>query len=57
MLNQAAARRLREEDFLVRFVSLDLDDYMEWLAGQNLHDSSASRERFAAAIADWEMNT
>ncbi len=55
MVNQATARRLREEGFVVRFVSLDLDDYMEWLARENLHDCSTAREQFAAAVADWEM--
>jgi hypothetical protein len=54
-VNEATARRLRHEGFLVRFVSLDLNDYMEWLARENLHESSEARERFAAAIADWEM--
>jgi len=54
-VNEATARRLRHEGFLVRFVSLDLNDYMEWLARENLQDSSRAQERFAAAIADWEM--
>jgi hypothetical protein len=55
MVNDATARKLRDEGFLVRIVNLDLDDYMEWLAQENLHDSSAARARFAAAIADREM--
>ena len=54
-VNDATARRLRHEGFFVRFVSLDLNDYMEWLARENLQDSSRARERFAAAVADWEM--
>jgi hypothetical protein len=36
-------------------VNLDLDDYMAWLARENLHDSSTARAKFAAAIADREM--
>jgi hypothetical protein len=55
MVNDATARNLREEGFLVRFVDLDLDDYMKWLARENLHDSSTARAKFAAAIADREM--
>ena len=55
MVNHATARKLREQGFLVRFVSLDLDDYMAWLARKNLHDSSTARAQFAVAIADWEM--
>jgi hypothetical protein len=55
MVNEATAHRLRHEGFSVRFVGLDLNDYMEWLARENLQDSSAARERFAAAVADWEM--
>ncbi len=55
MVNHATARKLREQGFLVRFVSLDLDDYMAWLARKNLHDSSTARAQFAAAIADREM--
>jgi hypothetical protein len=55
MVNYATARKLREVGFLVRFVSLDLDDYMPWLARENLHDSSTARAQFAAAKADWEM--
>jgi len=54
-VNGATARRLRHEGFSVRFVSLDLNDYMEWLARENLQESSTAREQFAAAIADWEM--
>jgi len=54
-VNEATARRLRHEGFLVRFVSLDLNDYMEWLARENLNDCSTAREKFAAAVADWEM--
>jgi uncharacterized protein YlaI len=55
MVNHATARKLGEQGFLVRFVSLDLDDYMAWLARENLHDSSTARAQFAVAIADWEM--
>jgi hypothetical protein len=55
MVNHATARKLRAEGFLVRFVNLDLDDYMKWLAQENLHDSSTARAKFAAAIADREM--
>ena len=55
MVNDATARKLREQGFLVRFVSLDLDDYMAWLVRKHLHDSSTAREQFAAAIADSEM--
>jgi hypothetical protein len=54
-VNEATARRLRHEGFAVRFVNLDLNDYMEWLVRENLQDSSRVRERFAAAVADWEM--
>jgi hypothetical protein len=55
MVNDATGRKLREEGFLVRFVTLDLDDYMEWLAREDFHDSSTARARFAATIADREM--
>jgi hypothetical protein len=55
MINHATARKLREVGFLVRFVSLDLDEYMAWLARENLHDSSTARAQFAAAKADREM--
>jgi hypothetical protein len=55
MVNHATARKLREQGFLVRFVSLYLDDYMAWLARENLHDSSTARAQFAAAKADSEM--
>jgi hypothetical protein len=55
MVNHATARKLRDEGFRVRFVSLDLDDYMAWLAQENLHDSSTARAKFAAAIADRQM--
>ena len=55
MVNDATARKLREQGFLVRFVSLDLDEYMAWLARKHLHDSSTAREQFAATIADSEM--
>ncbi|HVI82616.1 MAG TPA: hypothetical protein VM717_07705 [Chthoniobacterales bacterium] len=54
-VNLATARRLRHEGLAVRFVSLDLNDYMEWLARENLNDCSTAREKFAAAVADWEM--
>lgn len=55
MVNHATARKLREVGFHVRFVSLDLDEYMAWLARENLHDSSTARSLFAAAKADLEM--
>ena len=55
MINHATARKLREVGFPVRFVSLDLDEYMAWLARENLHDSSTARSLFAAAKADLEM--
>jgi hypothetical protein len=55
MINHATARKLREVGFHVRFVSLDLDEYMAWLARENLHDSSTARAQFAAAKADREM--
>jgi hypothetical protein len=51
----ATARRVRHEGFLVRFVNLDLSDYMEWLARENLTDCSTAREKFVACVADWEM--
>ena len=53
-VNHATACRLRREGFLVRFVNLDLNGYMEWLARENLNDCSPAREQFAAAMADWE---
>jgi hypothetical protein len=55
MINHATARKLREVGFHVRFVSLDLDEYMAWLARENLHDSSTAQAQFAAAKADREM--
>jgi hypothetical protein len=54
-VNHATARKLCEQGFFVRFVNLDLDVYMAWLARENLRDSSGARARFAAAIADREM--
>src|SRR5260370_32840189 len=55
MVNHAIAQRLRHEGFFVRFVTLDLNDYMEWLARESLHDSSTARERFAPSVAGREM--